>query len=669
MDFVRMYVTLHPILQLLCAVLIAFAFLCAVLMWAQSRRVIRLFDALKIALNAVRKPEKTERRTGLSLEAVEEMRVHCERLPAAAMRLWEQIDERIESYTSPDGREGWFLTAAPRTLLLEEAVAGQHYHASFWQAVPGLLTASGLLLTFVSILVALADVRVISVGGAETVTGTTELINGLSAKFISSIIGLSLSILFVLMERKVCERRMTNAYEALMNCLDILLPLLTPTRIQLDIQMYAARQATSMSNISSDFVNKFTGVFQQQIAPAFAAGVSEELALQMQREFRPTMQQMSATLERLQGAIERLESQKQQSVAEEVRSLLQSLESSIRSSLDEMGRSFHTSLATAATEEFTGIAGTLRSTGEVLRNMNAQFDHLQSALEAVIQEARRTTEGQLENGREQLEAMTRLMERLIIRLNDSSRTNLDAVTASLTGVVGELSQKVTQLSADMVGAVRSATADAQQTANAVVVNAGQWTEMTTKRLGALVSGIEARSEDFREAGKTLLGAHEGMRQTLQENQQALASIKSLTGQLEALSMGLVSVSKASSEQTEAQFRAVSMTSQATASLKSVAEAALERHETLLRAYRTAFEKYQIGLANIDRHLASIFGSIHEGMVKYNGTVEANFRGIVDAANKTIPPMASALRAETDQLAEKLEELSEVLDTGIARLRR
>jgi hypothetical protein len=72
-----------------------------------------------------------------------------------------------------------------------------------------------------------------------------------------------------------------------------------------------------MSNISSDFVNKFTGIFETQIAPAFAAGVSEELTLQLQKEFRPTMQHMTTTLERLQGAIERLESQKQESVTGE----------------------------------------------------------------------------------------------------------------------------------------------------------------------------------------------------------------------------------------------------------------------------------------------------------------------------------------------------------------
>jgi hypothetical protein len=535
--------------------------------------------------------------------------------------------------------------------------------------VPGILTASGLLLTFVSILLALVNVHVAGGQGVETVTGTNELINGLSAKFISSILGLLLSIIFVLAERKACERRITTAYERLMNKIAELLPVLTPTRIQLDIQMYAARQATSMSNISSDFVNKFTGVFETQIAPAFAAGVSEELSLQLQKEFRPTMQQMTATLERLQGAIERLESQKQESVTGEIRTLLQSLESSLRTSLDEMGRTFHTSLTSAASEEFTSIAGTLHSTGQVLQGMNTQFDRLQVALDAVIQEARRTTESQLATGREQMEAMTRLMEGLMLRLNESSQSNVDAVTASLAAVVHDLSGKVSRLSEDMVTAVTKATVDSQQTSQAVVANASQWSESTAKRLEALVGGIEARSEEFRTAGKMLLAAHEGIRQTLQDNQQALTTIRSLTNQLDTLTKGLVGIGKVSKDQQDVQLTTATLSNQATTNLKTIIETTLERHESLLREYKTTFEKYHTVFAGLDKQLGLVFNSINDGMLKYNSTVEANFRGIVDAANKTIPPMAQALKAETDQLAEKLEDLSDVLDKGIERLRR
>jgi hypothetical protein len=156
---------------------------------------------------------------------------------------------------------------------------------------------------------------------------------------------------------------------------------------------------------------------------------------------------------------------------------------------------------------------------------------------------------------------------------------------------------------------------------------------------------------------------------LQENHQALTSIRSLTNQLDTLTVGLVGIGKVSKDQQDVQLATASLSNQATTNLKTILETTLERHESLLREYQTAFEKYHSVFAGLDKQLGLVFNSINDGMIKYNNTVEANFRGIVDAANQTIPPMAQALKAESDQLAEKLEDLSDVLDKGIERLRR
>ncbi|MBL8212583.1 MAG: hypothetical protein JNK87_17850 [Bryobacterales bacterium] len=315
MDLIgRLYDTLHPLMRIACVGLVVMACYLLARVLLEARRAERALGNLFAALAGIEALDPYELRRGVPLPTIESLRARGSELQSNEQPLWREVEQHIEPYTNPEGEEGYFLTSQPRTILPEEAIAGRYYHASFHQAVPGLLTALGLLLTFVSILLALANVHVDGSQGSETVKGTSELINGLSAKFISSILGLALSIVFVLVERKVCERRITTAYEKFMNRLGEILPVLTPMRIQLDLQMYAGRQAVSLSNISSDFVNKFTGVFETQIAPTFAAGVSEELSQQLQREFRPTMEKMTETLTRLLTAIERLEAQKQHSV-------------------------------------------------------------------------------------------------------------------------------------------------------------------------------------------------------------------------------------------------------------------------------------------------------------------------------------------------------------------
>jgi hypothetical protein len=656
---------IHPIIQIACAGLIVLFLWFLSRMLLECRATMRSVGQLQVALVSVTPLGRTDRRNGLQLEQIEETRAKCDHLSDPVRRWWYALEDNLERYSSPEGREGWFLGCEARSALPEHVLLGGSYHGSFHQAVPGLLTGLGLLATFVSILVALQSVDVIGPQGAEIVTGIRGLIKGLGGKFLSSILGLSLSVCFLVLERKWCERRLTKAYEGLLSSIGDLLPTISPTRIQLDLHGFAARQAVSLGNISAEIINKFVGVFQTQLAPAFAAGVSQELAKELQSEFRPTMQQMSETLDRLRSAIERLEAQKQESVAGELRGLIESLENSITTSLDGMGRTFHSSLTTAATEEFTGVANILKSTGNVLQDMNGQFDRMQAALQAVIEEARKNTDSQLSGGREQMEAMTRLMDGLMARLNESAHTNMGAVSASLTAVVNDLSSKVNKLSEDMVITVTKATRDSQNTANTVVEQAGAWSEHTAKRLESLVESIEVQSKDFATAGRTLLAAHDAMKETLVHNQKALESIAALTNRLQTVTTGVIGLGKTTEENQKAQLQLSALVKEATQNLR----AAITTHESFLEQYRTVFNSYKSVFVGLDGQLKSVLDSINSGLQKYHQSVESNFRSIVAVTNGALPQIATTLKAEIDQLSDKLEELSDVLDKGIQGLRR
>lgn len=652
------------IIQIACAGLIALFAWFISRMLLECRATIRSLRELQTALSGTTL-RREERRHGLQLRDIEEVRARCESLSEPVRRWWHTLEDNLERYTSPDGHEGWFLSCEARTALPEEPLVARSYHASFHQAVPGLLTGLGLLATFVSILVALQSVDVIDQQGAEVVTGIRGLIKGLGGKFLSSIVGLSLSALFLILERKWCERRLTITYEHLLSSVSDIFPVISQTRIQLDLLTFASRQAVSLGNISAEIVNQFVGVFRTDLSPIFAAGVSHEMAKELQTEFRPTMERMSETLERLRAAIERLEAQKQESITAELRVLIESLEHSITSSLDGMGRTFHSSLTSAATEEFTGVANTLKSTAHVLQDMNSQFDRMQAALQVVIDEARKNTNSQLATGREQIEGMTRLMEGLMGRLNESATSNMQSVSASLTTVVADLSHKVNKLSEEMVTAVTRATQDSQQAANTVVEQAGAWSEYTAKRLEALVASIEARSQDFATAGRSLLAAHEAIRQTLAHNQKALDSIGALTNQLQTITTGVLGLSKTTEENQKAQIQLAALAKEATQNVRS----AISTHESFLEQYRTVFGSYKGVFVGLDGQLKSVLDTINVGLQKYHQSVEANFRSIVTVTNGALPQIATTLKAEIDQLSDKLEELSDVLDKGIQGLKR
>jgi hypothetical protein len=238
-----------------CLGLFLFFALMMVQMFLEASKALGAVRALAKALASVSPASRLERRHGLRSDQLDPVRHRCGQLPEPIRGWWYRIEESLEKYTSPEGREGWFLTAPPREVLREETVCERLYNSSFYQAVPGILTGLGLLSTFVAILLALTGLHVTVANNTETVTGIKELIEGLSGKFLSSIVGLLLSMIFLLAERKLCARRLSESYEDLLEAATRLIPTIAPTRIQLDTQTLAARQLALLANLEAEVAN------------------------------------------------------------------------------------------------------------------------------------------------------------------------------------------------------------------------------------------------------------------------------------------------------------------------------------------------------------------------------------------------------------------------------
>jgi hypothetical protein len=159
---------------------------------------------------------------------------------------WQVLDEHSEHYENAAGEERVFLGEAARSVLPYETVVGQHFNAGFYSIVPGLLTGAGLTLTFIAILTALYHVHYDTGNAVEPVSGMPDLINGLSGKFLSSIIALLLSILFTFLER-VLIRGLRQGYQVLMSSVSRFLPTLSSKRILLDISDSARKAKDTAS--------------------------------------------------------------------------------------------------------------------------------------------------------------------------------------------------------------------------------------------------------------------------------------------------------------------------------------------------------------------------------------------------------------------------------------
>jgi ABC-type transporter Mla subunit MlaD len=576
--------------------------------------------------------------------------------------MWTAIDVHVEQYTSPEEVEGWFLTDKPRDLLPYEIVIGKHFHSAIFSSFPGLLTGAGLTLTFVAILLALYGVHYDKANTVDPISGIDTLINGLSGKFLSSIVALVLSILFTLYEKSIV-RGLRNRYEHMIAAVSQAIPHLSRSRILLDIQRFAAKQTVSVSHISSEVVDRLVGAFNAEVVPALADGMSSGVAEKMQSEFRPTMQQMNDTLEGLKSAIVRLESQKQESVTGELRALMASLEESLVGALSKMGSDFHSALTGAASQEFGNVQGTLEATRQMLSDMNTQFGTMQAAFSTIIEKAEQSTSDQMKTGREQTEALTALMNGLMVRMQESADQNLGNVRSQLTLVVSDLAERVGSLSQDMMEAADKVAKQAQTSANQVLDQTGEWSEATARRLEGLLANMEARSKDFQTAGQSLLSARDFLKDVIAQNAAALDRMADASRQVQAYSTGLAGQSDALKGISQLQAQVTAQLRDASGTLR----ASSEQNEKLLAEYRRTFDGYKSVIDELDQSLGKVLGAIQAGLRDYNQSIENNFKEIVKISNPMISEAASFLQTQIAELSGQLEELSSVISTSMERV--
>jgi ABC-type transporter Mla subunit MlaD len=295
--------------------------------------------------------------------------------------------------------------------------------------------------------------------------------------------------------------------------------------------------------------------------------------------------------------------------------------------------------------------------------MNAQFSTMQAAFSTIIEKAEQSTSDQMKIGREQTEGLTALMNGLMVRMQESADSNLGNVRNQLTLVVSNLSERVGSLSHDMMAAAGEVAKQAQNSANQVLDQTGEWSEATARRLEGLLNNIEARSADFQAAGQSLIKARDFLVEVISQNARALDRMADASSHVQAYSSGLAGQSDALKVISQLQSQVTTQLRDASGTLRVSAE----QNEKLLAEYRRTFDGYKSVIDELDNSLSKIFGTIQSGLRDYNQSIENNFKEIVKISNPMISEAASFLQTQIDELSGQLEELSSVISTSVERV--
>ncbi len=237
-----------------------------------------------------------------------------------------------------DGEQVW-TTELAKSVFTEDNFLESTFDKRHFLAIPAIITAIGLLMTFVAILVGLLDVNIDK--ASSKVTGLENLIGGLSGKFISSVAALFAATVFMLIEKPIFHS-LNRIRFSMTNALDTLIPLRSESHILEEISQNISEQTNAFKIFNSDLSLKLRNSFSESMGPTLDRMVAaidklNQLTDSSKAELLEAIREMNQMLKRS-------EQTRQESISGHIEVLIENLQKSISESIASMSKEFSKAL-------------------------------------------------------------------------------------------------------------------------------------------------------------------------------------------------------------------------------------------------------------------------------------------------------------------------------------
>ncbi|MHB8501150.1 MAG: hypothetical protein ACYDCG_01605 [Candidatus Acidiferrales bacterium] len=570
-------------------------------------------------------------RRGLSLAAFNQL---AEIFPKASPlhQAWNNFAAYVVSRRQAAGDEQCWTSESADSAFSEDALYGSRINLGFYTSLPGIVTGTGLLFTFLAILVALLDVKITE---SQQITGLDLLIQGLSGKFVSSIAALLSATIFLLCER-VLLHRLARARLDMIEVLNAFVPKLTSARLLAELQRDISEQSVAFRSFNSDLSAKLKQGFSEGIGP--------------------TIQRMVESIEALNNHLRAAETQKQESITGSFGSLVQGLQQSITSSLQTMGDRFKESLSGTANDEFSRVTESLGGAARLLENMNAQFVGTQTAMAELVNLAKNSTAEQLALGKTQVEDLTNVLKQFMVHMNESAGSSVNQMAATLTGVVHDLSNKVGDLGVKMAETLHKNAEHASSTAAAVVDRADKWSSQSAHQLEHLIGQLESHSKNTKEIENTLMATLGLFNSSLSQYASLNAGLNKIANEVNAMASAAAGAAHSA---TESQKSLQQISVQTASQLERLAEAN-QRQQAVWTGIQESMKQFQMIFGQTERAASELLNQISGHTTSYLEVTKKGYDEVVRVADEHFTQAAKKLGASVNELDEYLQDLTETL---------
>lgn len=516
-----------------------------------------------------------------------------------------------------------WATESSAKVFAEDLFLGQGFNKKRFLAIPGIVTGTGLLMTFVAILVGLLGVSIDN--SSNKVLGLENLIGGLSGKFISSVAALFSATVFIYIEKGIFHK-LNGLRFSLINTIDSLIPLRSDTHILEDIYQNIAEQTEAFRLFNSDLSIKLSNSFSQSMGPTLERMV--ESIDNLNKLTDSSKAELLESIKEMNQLLKRSEQTRVDSVSGRLEELLQSLQKSLSESIDRMSREFTKSLTGSTQDQFDRVAKSIGDTAEVLTKT-------QKGLQILIETSETTTRDQFANSSELINLMVK----------------------TLGGTVDELLRKVDELSVKMTDTIEDTAKKSSESSGEVISAVKDLNEQSVEKFIKVLEKHEQQMDKAEDFKKTLheaigeFGKHVNGYNKMNSNLQNIFSSASTT--MEQLSQA----SKQAKDIQESFRKIADLTGNNIRELVKSNEEQTEIWEEI----GDSMDQYKQVFGEVESSAVKILTDISEHLHNFTDATKSHFERTVTVANDHVNKAVGQLQSSIEELSEKLDDLSETVE--------
>ena len=598
----------------ICVIVLTFIILLALLLWKTTRRG-RLIDGLSYEVGKYTRPAKPS----IKHELKEKFSRNGEFAEA-----WQEFED---SLLTRENQDLVYKTDDASLFFGEDRLLDQHLNLRFWNSVPALLVGLGILGTFVGLVWGLRPFAGIDFTEIEKIGDAIKtLLSGVSTAFVTSVWGMSVSLVFNLFEKRRMGR-ISQAITNLQRALDKLFTLTTQEAISFRQEDELAQQTAALKSFSTDLANEIKSAMTQgrkeiiqklHNAPeAFSSAMAEQL---------------TPSLDSLNKAVEELQRQKEESSTDAIQRLVEE---------------FRESLSGSTTAQLEGLAETVRSASESLTTLPEQLTSMMAGVQEQINQSRQLLSATSEEQTGQLQGLMDGMLNAFQRTVDLQQSNLSSVT----------NQSIQVLQSTIAQLQESMTSTASQNATeseAMIIRMRELLESSANQTG---EQLNRRMADIDAVSSQSIQA---LQSTIAQLQESITSTASQNAkESEAMTTRMRELLESSANQAGEQLnrRMVDMEAVSNQSIQTLEAAITE----LQQALTSTLDTQQQAIGNITSQTSTAFTESSDRMRQLVDQSVERLERVIQAGEQSVSALLNQqgdqIRAINAQIANSQETLA------------